>query len=487
MARQAHSLRRAACWVLAAALGVAAVARADAPKPSVSFSHYASGTVYPGHTAQDTKAKVEIEGRETRVCSPNPANRSTASALTSATPQRNDGGITEFDLNVYLAAKGGKYPTCYKCNGPQLCVDPGPDEETSAEAFASITTTLTYTFPKNMRGSSTFWFRVRALNARGLSPERALEITMDRLKRPGEVKVKAGEPWYVDLVPGEELSIMVRIRGDALSKTSTATNKDEVGAKIRVEMAEGAIFEASQQEGFILNGKDTKRFESVGLIAQLDNDNGTLNAHCTGTVVGSRSVLTAAHCLGNSKMEELVKERRLLFLATDDISNPGNPMVITGFAYPKGEEPEKFNFAERANKSLEDDVAVLYTENPIGLQALQLFAPPPKVEDIAQQNKPVTFVGFGLNPSPTTTSRSNGIKREASGPITNSDNRTFLVSAQRTGASTCRGDSGGPSLIQDDAGVYKIVGITSYGAQNCQNGYNMKVDAYSTWIARHIQ
>ena len=488
MACETHSLMRAA-WVLAAALGVSAGARADAPKPSVSFSHYASGTVYPGGPKQDTnvtRAEVNVDGSEKRVCSPNPATYSTASALTSAQNQRNDGGITEFDVNLYLAAKGGKFPTCFKCDGPQLCVEPGPDEVTSAEASASLTATLTYRFPDTMRGAGSFWFRVRALNAHGLNPGGALDVAMYRLKRPGEVKVKLDEQRYLDLMPGEELSVTIKLSGFAMSKGPTETYKDQVGAKIRVEMAEGAILESSQVEGFILNGKETQSFRSVGLIAQVDKE-GALSAHCTGTVVGNRSILTAAHCVGDLKMEQVVSEGRLLFLATDNILNASNPMIITGFAYPKGELPEKFNFRERNNMSLEDDVAILYTERPIGLQAMQLLAPPPAVEDIAQQAKAVTFVGFGLNPSPTTASRASGIKREASGPITNADNRTFLVSAQRTGASTCRGDSGGPSLIQDRAGIYKILGITSYGAQNCQSGYNMKVDAYSTWIERHIQ
>jgi hypothetical protein len=108
---------------------------------------------------------------------------------------------------------------------------------------------------------------------------------------------------------------------------------------------------------------------------------------------------------------------RLLFFATDNLSSAANPIVVKGFDYPKGEQPENFRFSELPNKALEDDIAVLYTENPIGLQAMPLLSPPPLVDDIARGASKVTFVGFGLNPSPTTLSRASGIKREATGPI----------------------------------------------------------------------
>ena len=273
MARDPHSLTHRAL-LLAALVVLAAPAAAEVPKPSVSFSHYAAGTVYPGSTKHDIqagKSEIRVEGDEKRVCSPNPADRSTASAVTSALNQRNDGGISEFDLNIFLTAKGGKYSSCFKCEGGQLCVEPGPDELTPAEASGSISATVTYRFPLNMRGASSYRLRVFAFNGRGINAEGALEITMDRQKHPGEVKVKPRETKYVDLTPGDEMMITVKLKGLGKAKGPDQTFNDQVGAKIRIELAEGPILQASELQGYILNGRDTNRFKSVGLIAKTIN------------------------------------------------------------------------------------------------------------------------------------------------------------------------------------------------------------------------
>jgi hypothetical protein len=491
MIRVKRSVGRLRSVLALLALAVSATSAPQAaPTSRVGFASSAEAGAYnvaPKQSAGEKTAQANIVGDEKRTCSPEPAEKSFGAASSWAVPNVNDQTTTvDVDLAAIVSAKGGKYSRCNKCDGQfQLCTDPGPEVQTAAEATASITATIVYTFPDDMRGASTYRLRARVISGQGIGKPEALKFIMERTKVPGQIELARNSTTYLDLTPGEDLVITATLTASARIGRADETFKNELKAKVRIEMIDAPILEAAAQQGYILNGVPTTGFQAVGLLARLEDD-GTAKAHCTGSVIGNRTILTAAHCVGDLAMRKLVDDGRLLFLPVNSIDAPATPIVVKRFVFPNGELPGQFRFNQKADKSLEDDIAVLYTDMPIGIQKLDLHAAPPPLSDIVTNAIPVTFVGFGLNPSPTTTSRRTGIKREAAGPISNPDNRTFMVSVQGAGASTCRGDSGGPALIKDATG-YKILGVTSYGALNCTSGRSMRADFYSTWIQRHIQ
>ena len=60
------------------------------------------------------------------------------------------------------------------------------------------------------------------------------------------------------------------------------------------------------------------------------------------------------------------------------------------------------------------------------------------------------------------------------------------VCAGQEGKDACRGDSGGPMMLQDQTGRMSIFGVTSFGPTPCGNsklpGVFTRVDKYLSWI-----
>ena len=52
----------------------------------------------------------------------------------------------------------------------------------------------------------------------------------------------------------------------------------------------------------------------------------------------------------------------------------------------------------------------------------------------------------------------------------------------------CRGDSGGPLLVDDGTGRLRLAGVVSYGYDNCVAGVSVftRVDAFAPWIAQVV-
>lgn len=66
-------------------------------------------------------------------------------------------------------------------------------------------------------------------------------------------------------------------------------------------------------------------------------------------------------------------------------------------------------------------------------------------------------------------------------------NPTELVYS-KAGANTCVGDSGGPALAKNAAGVTVVIGVTSWGDDGCTDfGVDTRVDAYPTFIGEALR
>jgi cysteine-rich repeat protein len=200
---------------------------------------------------------------------------------------------------------------------------------------------------------------------------------------------------------------------------------------------------------------------------------------CSGTLVGCRTFLTAAHCVcsGDGSTCNPDESAYQVFLQHAGLFPVGQ--ITPHPAY--------------VSDTLENDIAVVTLDT-----AVQGLAPTPLATSSPAFGSAGTIVGFGtLSDAPQTGS---GLKRR--GAIVTADCRLELGSDASndelvcwdfdtpagppgTDSNTCPGDSGGP-LFTDESGTQVISGITSFGIGPCASddfSGDTNVASFGSWVA----
>jgi hypothetical protein len=192
----------------------------------------------------------------------------------------------------------------------------------------------------------------------------------------------------------------------------------------------------------IVNGQPYGGHPSVGELYQT-------KGYCTATLIGKKTVLTAAHCL-----------------------TPGSDFAFRagGVSYKAVSVHPHPSYAANSN-SFDIGVMLLAQEPPIASIPIATSAP-----SVGQK---VTLVGFGVTGE---TANDHGTKRIATTTITKVTSMHVIWMANPGG--TCYGDSGGPAFATIN-GQEVQVGVTESGDPPCgTKDFDTRVDTFASWISQ---
>jgi hypothetical protein len=229
----------------------------------------------------------------------------------------------------------------------------------------------------------------------------------------------------------------------------------------------------------IVNGRDTWAYPATGALLLFDDAGASsLAGLCSGTLIGCRTFLTAAHCVCPEAANDAATCERL---------GTADPLTLRVFLQRAGlfrvaqvaVDPD-YAFAQRGDVAL-----VTLSESVTGI------APSPiNTSQRPEPNTPGTIVGFGTTLGGRRNTNDSGMKRE--GTVTTAICPTDIPSATHvcwlftgTDSNTCGGDSGGPLFVNFGSGAL-IAGVTSGGeSPNClapDAGFDSDVFVNQDWI-----
>jgi MYXO-CTERM domain-containing protein len=206
---------------------------------------------------------------------------------------------------------------------------------------------------------------------------------------------------------------------------------------------------------------------------------------CTGTLIDTDLVLTAAHCVDEAAASHVI---------TGSDTTEGRWTAVTR---------STLHPAWSAQNETGPDLAVLELEGAAGAPFV-LLASGCVAENHVRDEAPATIAGFGA--VTTDGSAGNTALHAAESAIRDADCSEPLLDGQPTscasdlpighelfaggnGVDACLGDSGGPLYVEDDWGFAYLAGVTARGVRDAHGnpcgggGVWVRPDAYVDWIA----
>lgn len=214
-------------------------------------------------------------------------------------------------------------------------------------------------------------------------------------------------------------------------------------------------------------------------------------AFCGATLISPRDVLTAAHCLGETKKVDI--RNMQLLVGTQDLSTGGRRVEIQSATRHPSFDPVSYD----------SDVAVLRLKAPItdikpvayidSSEAEQQYASPGTKAKTLGWGNTSSDDGPGVWPSQlmqvNVPLMTNAACQGFSG-FEGVTERMLCAGYKKGGKDACQGDSGGPLFVFDKPGKrYLQAGIVSWGygcAQPKEPGVYARVSQFGPWIKAQI-
>ena len=183
------------------------------------------------------------------------------------------------------------------------------------------------------------------------------------------------------------------------------------------------------------------------------------NQHCTGTLIGPRKVLTAAHCV-----DGFSASRMKFAIGPNAYSPQATVQAVTLEPHP-GYNPQ----------SISNDIGLVYLAENAPVAPMAVVG----AMDSGWVGTELFFVGYGVSDGYNQSGA--GLKRAVWMSISQVNPTSFRYDDPNR--NTCNGDSGGPAFYRSADGSYRVAGVTSYGDAYCtQYGVDTRVDAYLDFL-----
>ena len=419
----------------------------------------------PGVIKSDSRfavATAEGEERNQSFCNSGDLNISNATAHSEVQQDQITSSRLKYTLKTAAVSNGGHFVRCGGCLFGSLCAGRFPyNTGAQASARARVTTSIEFS-----RESPVLPYRLHVSAEPSSSPEHPSDVLIRLLDTGGETLLSGSSlTQTLDIVagPGDLYQLIIEATSNSIANgVQHQSQGGEVTFSVGLEPA--PIIEGTD-DPLIGGGRKTREYPAVG--ALLWDGRG----HCTGTLIGPRTVLTAAHCV--FRYTDL---GRMSFALGPDYNHPTEIRAVDGTYIPE-ETRDGIQYSE---EDLINDIAIVHLREAVTTERPFLLpeeGQEPSVDSMLRSQIKLTFVGYGnrvQNGQPIDP----GFKRFVPLPINDvRDDKFYYLT---TGPSTCKGDSGGPALAQRDQ-TFVILGIASGG--NCAGrGSQVRVESYLKWI-----